>query len=142
VKIDLTELLHNIGNEANIELSERVNYQEDGLKVLGPVKIKLHLTNTGTSVILKGIVKLELEQACARCNKDFRLPLTLEIDEEYAKLLPETGQRKRKEVELKEQDFVYPIEDDKTIDLGETIRQNLLLALPVKPLCQANCKGV
>ncbi|OGC33860.1 hypothetical protein A2311_02765 [candidate division WOR-1 bacterium RIFOXYB2_FULL_48_7] len=142
MKIDLTELLRQIGNEADLELTERVNYQDDGLQVNNPVKIKLHLTNTGTSVLVKGGVKVELGQVCSRCAKDFRLPLTVLIDEEYSKILPETGKRRGKEAEVKAQDFVFPIEADNTIDLGETIRQNLILALPVKPLCQQNCKGV
>jgi len=50
--------------------------------------------------------------------------------------------KQKEETELKESDFVYPVEKDNTIDLNELIRQNILLALPIKSLCDNNCKGV
>ena len=39
-----------------------------------------------------------------------------------------------------EDDLVFPIESDNTVDLGEAIRQNMLLSIPMKPLCKADCK--
>ncbi|MBI5078545.1 hypothetical protein HZB08_00795, partial [Candidatus Saganbacteria bacterium] len=57
-------------------------------------------------------------------------------NEEYAKTLPEAKVKKGKEIELKEADFVYSIEKDNSLDLDEIVRQNLLLALPIKPLCR------
>ena len=140
MRIDLTELLRELGNEANIEKEQKVNYPEDGLVLTEPVKVKVHLINIGTSVLLSGTLKTEAELECSRCLKKFRLPVNVELHEEYAKnpYVP-AG---KKELELSAKDFVYPIEKDNTLDLGETIRQNLLLAVPMKPLCQEKCEGV
>lgn len=141
MKIDLTELLRKIGEEADLTLEEKASYPEDGLSLTQPVKINLHLINTGPSVLLTGSVKTEAELECARCLKKFRQPLKFTISEEYSRVRPQikpgTG---KKELELTDQDFVYPIEKDSTIDIGETIRQNLCLAMPIKPLCRANCQ--
>lgn len=136
MKIDLTELLRQVGKEAALEEEFRISFPEDGLILTQPVKIKAHLVNTGASVLLNATVETEAEVECSRCGKKFRAPLNANISEEYSKNLPQPNYKKGKEVELKEEDFVYPIEEDNTLDLGETIRQNLLLALPIQPLCE------
>lgn len=140
MKIDLTELLQKVGNEADIEETEKVSYPEDNLNLTRPVSVNIHLVNTGTSVLVKGKIETEAELECSRCLKTFNLPLSVEIEEEFSKKVPE--HRGAEEIELKEEDFVYPIEKDNSIDLSEVIRQNLLLAMPMKTLCQPDCKGI
>ena len=141
MKIDLTEVLQKIGNEADVDLAQKLNFPGDGLDLAGPAKIELHLVNTGASVLLNGTVEAAVEQECSRCLQKFQAPVVVKLAEEYAKTPPEPKGKKGKEIELREQDFVYPIAGDNTLDLEETIRQNLLLALPMKPLCKPDCKG-
>ena len=131
-----------VGNEADIVEEAGVSFPEDGLVLTKPVKLNLHLLNTGVSVLLNGTIETEAELECARCLKKFRRPLAARLTEEYVRPRPEPPVHKSKEVELKDEDFVFPIEKDDTIDLGETIRQNLLLALPIKVLCREACEGV
>jgi len=140
VKIELKELLRQVGNEWEVEDSEQISFPEDSLILTQPVNVKLRLTNTGSSVLVKGTLQTEIELECARCLKSYRRPIKLEIEENYAREI--TTQRKGKEIELKESDFVYPIDNDNCIDLDELIRQNILLSLPIKSLCDINCKGV
>jgi uncharacterized protein len=140
MKIDLTQLLRKVGNEAAFEESEKTSYPEDNLNLTKPVSINIHLVNTGTSVLVKGKIETEAELECSRCLKAFNLPLSVEIEEEFSKKGPE--HRRAEEVELKGEDFVYPIEKDNSINLSEVIRQNLLLAMPMKTLCQLNCNGI
>jgi len=141
MKIDLTEVLRRVGNEADIKFEEKVSFPEDGLVLTQPVKVKAHLVNTGTSVLLSGTFETEVELECARCLEKFKAPLLTKIAEEYSKNPPKSTGKKGQEIELKEKDFVYPIEKDNALDLVETIRQNLLLALPIKALCKQECKG-
>jgi uncharacterized protein len=136
VKIDLTELMRTVGNEADIRREARVNFTEDGLALTKPVKVSLHLINTGPSVLIDGTVETEAEVECSRCGKRFKSPLTAKLDEEYSRDIPEPAFKKGKEIELKEKDFVYPIGKDNTLDLDEILRQNLLLALPIQTLCE------
>jgi len=141
VKIDLKELLREVGNETEIEMEERVSFPEDGLVLTKPVSIKAHLTNTGTLVLLDGTLETEAELDCSRCLKKFRFPLAASLSEEYSREPSPSEGKRGKGIELKEEDFVYPIAADSSIDFDEVIRQNLLLALPIKPLCSAACKG-
>lgn len=141
MKIDLTELLRQVGNEADIIEEAKVSFPEDGLNLASPVKINLHLVNTGASVFVNGTLATEVELECSRCLKKFKRSLVVRIEEEYVKELPPLPPKNTKESELKESDFVYPIGKDNSLDLGETIRQNLMLALPIKTLCREACKG-
>lgn len=140
MKIDLTELLREIGAGTDIEEEEKVSFSEDGLVLTRPVKVRAHLTNTGSSVLVNMVLETEAEFECSRCLGRFRCPFTCRIDEEYSILPPVPAAGKKKELELKEKDFVYPIGKDNTLDLDEIIRQNLILALPIKPLCGPDCK--
>lgn len=139
LKIDLTDLLREVGSEAEVTEEEKVNYPEDNLILTKPVKIKAHLVNTGVSVLLSGEAETEVELTCSRCLERYHQPLSFKIKEEHSSAPPMA--KKAKEVELKEKDFVFGIEEDNTLDLSEIIRQNLLLVLPIKPLCKPDCKS-
>jgi uncharacterized protein len=139
VRIDLTDLLRNVGNKANVEEELRVDLAEDGLLLTGPVKVRLRFSNLGPAVLVFGTAETEMEIDCSRCGQKFRLPLTADISEEYSKNPPSVD-KEAKVVEIREEDFVYPIEPDNTLDLTEVIRQNILLALPMQTIC-GQCKG-
>jgi uncharacterized protein len=140
VKIDLTELMQKVGSEADVEQTEKVSFPEDALNLTKPVKIKIHLINSGSSVLMNGVAEAEAELECSRCLKTFKFPLSVKIEEEFTKepFVAKGG----KEIELREEDFTCPIEKDNTIDLTELIRQELLLAMPISTICNADCKGV
>ena len=141
MKIDLTELLRVIGTAADIVKEEKVSFPEEGLTLTRPVKVNLHLVNTGGSGFLSGTLETEAELECSRCLKKIRRPVAAKVAEEYAREIPPRS-KSSKGGELKEEDFVYPIEKDNSIDLGEMIRQNLLLALPIKVLCRETCESL
>ena len=126
--------------QAGLDQTEKVSFPEDNLNLTKPLKIKLHLVNTGTSVLVKGKAETEVELECSRCLKAFKLPILVKIEEEFSKSTPE--HKSGGEIKLKEEDFVYPIKKDNTIDLTEVIRQDLLLAIPIKTLCSPDCKGI
>lgn len=131
--IDLTELLRHPGEEVNLNQEFTASYPEDGLPLTSPIKIQLHLINTGAGVVVTGSATTTAELSCAHCGESFSLALTAKIDENFAKKTEEGNLRHSEE--LTEADFVFPIESDNSLDLGEVIRQDLLLAVPSRPLC-------
>jgi uncharacterized protein len=46
------------------------------------------------------------------------------------------------ETEVREADAGVSFYKNETIDLGEMMRDEFYLALPMKPLCRADCKGI
>jgi len=145
VKIDLTELLREVGNEAEIEVAlegEAVTDPEDNLVLSQPIKGSLHLINADASVLVLGKLTTQAVVECSRCLKKIDLPLAVNLKEEFSRNDPFQRHKRGGDRELHESDFVYPIEPDNSIDLSEVIRENLLLALPIKKLCQPDCQGI
>ncbi|MFA4844897.1 MAG: DUF177 domain-containing protein [Candidatus Margulisiibacteriota bacterium] len=141
MKIDLSKLLGKSGQIADLDREVRLNLEEAGLVLTRPVRVKAELTNLGPTVTLKGSAETEIEVDCSRCGRRFKTALTAELDEEYASHLPQPEYKKGAEVELTDQDFVLPLPRDNKLDLGEVLRQNLLLAVPAQTICEENCTG-
>ena len=53
---------------------------------------------------------------------------------------PEEAQEE--EVELTDRDVVVGYYEGDRLDLGEVVREQILLALPLKPLCREDCRGL
>ena len=145
MKIDVTDLLKSVGSELKLNKIESLVFpadeanKEDALILTSPVQVKLKFTNTGETILVSGTVKTDLKLCCCRCLKDFKYPVNIKIEEEYSKKSPVIGS-KNKEVELKEKDFVFEIGGNNIIDLDEAIRQNLIVNVPIKPICSKTCK--
>ena len=145
MKIDLKELLQSIGNEAKVETqisAQEISALDDGLQLAQPVQISLHLINTGDILLVSGTANTQLKLECSRCLKSFDWPINIKIKEEYAVNPVILQNVKQKDLELHEEDFIAPLNADKTIDLTEMIRQNLLLVLPLSSLCDKTCQGL
>jgi uncharacterized protein len=148
MKIDVTDLLKSFGAEIKLDRSETLSFppisdadKEDRLDLTSPVHVKLKLMNTGRTVLVSGTLKTTVRMTCSRCLKDFDLPVGIKIDEEYSKrqYVPRAG-KAGEEIELKEKDFVFEIGEDNIIDMDEAIRQNIIVSLPIKPVCDKACK--
>jgi DUF177 domain-containing protein len=140
VKIDLTELLQKANKEIDIQESENISFPDDDLNLTKPVKVNLHLVNSGETVLLTGKATTETELECSRCLKKYKVPISISLNEEFTKnpFVP-SG---KGAIELKDEDFANPIDEDNLVDLTEILRQDLLLAIPIKTLCSKNCKGI
>ena len=93
---------------------------------------------------VRGHLTLGTSGTCARCLGDTSLLIDQELDLFF---LPESGagagQHDDEEgAELQDRDLVVSFYKGDTLDLGATVREQILLAQPMKRLCRADCKGV
>ena len=134
MRIDIHELLKEVGLSTDIEEELNCSYPKEELILKAPIKLKAHLVNTGQTVLLTGSLDAMVELECVRCLKKFDLALHTELDEEFNKNKVSPGPHGG-EMRLTEKDFIFSLEDGHILDLSEVIRQNLILELPMKPLC-------
>lgn len=100
-------------------------------------RVKFTLTNFG--VLAHGQVAATLQLACARCLEPFRTPTEVEFEEEYQPLIDiATGLP----LTTPANDTAFIITQNHTIDLREAVRQNLVLAVELIPLCTEQCRGL
>lgn len=93
------------------------------------------------SVHVRGRLTARLGLQCGRCLEDFTLPVEQEIDLFY---LPRSANQfeEEEEVELKDRDVVVAYYDQDRLELGNALREQLLLTVPMKRLCREDCKGL
>lgn len=136
------ELLKEVGSCQRISFEARPYFDDEQFDLSDDLKVDLELTNTGESLLVTGGVSGQLILKCSRCLKNFEYPLAVRIEEQFSPKPRKSLENLEKELELGEDDFIFPVSPDQTIDLKELIRQNILMSLPMKPLCSPNCPRV
>jgi uncharacterized protein len=93
------------------------------------------------SVHVRGHLSARLGLECGRCLAPFDLGLDQELELFYLPHVPDQVEEED-EVELSDHDMVVAYYRDNRLDLGEVVREQLLLALPLKRLCREDCRGL
>ncbi len=93
----------------------------------------------GKKVVAQGTVSIAVSLNCGRCLKPVSYPIETKFSEEYN---PAEDLEKEEEQELtgRELDLSYYSNDE--LDVSELIREQILLSIPMKPLCSADCQGI
>jgi len=94
---------------------------------------------TDRAILAEGKLHTEVEVACSRCLSLFRCPLALNVEEEYFPVIDVVSGAS---LPLPGEPSCFAIDEHHILDLTEAIRQYALLAMPMKPLCRANCAGL
>ncbi|NLK07630.1 MAG: DUF177 domain-containing protein [Firmicutes bacterium] len=136
------------GGELPLHFKENwSDIKRDGqhLGFVGLVEFSGKIGWTGESFLLRGRAEAEIEVECARCLKPNTIKIQSDILEEFLQTEHEVEHELLSE-ELEDADE-WADEDvqwfsGSTIDLGEVVLENLLLAVPIKPLCSQDCPGL
>ncbi len=110
----------------------------DGEKVLR-CGVSLDVRKVEQRVTIEGALEADLELACARCTTAFALDVRRPIQ---AVMLLEAAPEDEEDVELAAEQLDESYLEGDVIDLHELVREQVLLALPEKPLCSRSCKGL
>ncbi|MGA1841174.1 MAG: YceD family protein [bacterium] len=104
-----------------------------------PVTLKANVKRVGSKILVKGVIKTLVQLECGRCLEDF----LYHVDEDFtATFLPAEQRPKEPDLELDSEDLDVSFYEGKIIDLSELVREEILLAIPMNPLCRVNCRGV
>lgn len=105
-----------------------------GIKVnFRDVKVFGNATNTGEGIYVKGQVKTTADCTCSLCLASFPLKVAFPFEETFYRADEPSARKREEEVRTYEGD---------EINLDEVIEEGLILALPMKPLCSPDCKGL
>ncbi len=102
----------------------------------GGLHLEGRIEPAGNGYLLRGSLRGELLVPCARCLE----PAPVTIDAPLAVSFVEHTRDDDEEPE-EAQDDVIVIEHD-TIDLSRPVRDEILLAIPIGPLCRPDCAGI
>jgi len=111
----------------------------EDFRVIAPVQLTAEVRKDAQKVRLVGRVKTTLETNCGRCLEPFEIPVDAPFDLMF---LPDSAGPGANEREMQDADVGVSFYKDDTIDLGEVMREQFFLALPMKPLCRPDCLGL
>jgi uncharacterized protein len=136
MQINVSQLLKSlIGSTREYEVDEAIEIGGRERRAQG----RLKLTRTDRGILAQGLLYTETEIVCSRCLEVSDCRLTLKIEEEY---YPTTDILTGAPIAAPEQTDAYTIDEHHIVDLTEAVRQYAALAVPMKPLCRANCAGL
>jgi uncharacterized protein len=96
----------------------------------------------GATLHVRGRLDAAVEIDCARCLERYGVELRQELDLFYLPRAAEQPEAEEEEVELSDRDVVVGYYEGDHLDLGEVVREQVLLGLPLKPLCREDCRGL
>lgn len=114
------------------------------LNVAGDGRFKAHVEKADAgSLHVRGHLNVNTSGPCSRCLAETPLAIDQELDLFF---LPESELMSENDdeegAELQDRDLVVAFYHGDMLNLGATVREQVLLAQPMKRLCREDCKGV
>ena len=115
-------------------------FEADGETIARDIVGDVRLTRLRDAVIARVSAAGVVPMICARCLREYDQPFEVEFDEEYRQTVDvHTGFDLGGEPV--DDELVSRIDENHELDLREPLRQEILVALPMRPDCGAECPG-
>ena len=137
--LDLNDVLQHPGRSLAVDVSTELPEEAD-LDLLSPLEGFLEAVSTGNVLLVTGEFSVRMVLECARCTGPLETEVKFEIDEQF----PVEGTPSS----LSAQDMAkvvadepFPLFEGNALIVESLVRQALLLAIPVQPLCAFGWDG-
>jgi len=113
--------------------------EDEGYAIVAPVHLVMDVHKQADVYRVTGRVVSRLRLECGRCLDPFEIPIDAGFELQYVAAEENAGEG---EGEVADDDLTTAYYRDHTIDLEELMREQFQLALPMKPLCSDDCRGL
>jgi uncharacterized protein len=96
----------------------RMDMERDDIRPAQPFEADVFVTRADEELVVQADIRCPLEFTCARCLEPFTSAVT-----------PQGV-------------FSYKVQPADVVDITEDVRQEVLLAYPMVPVCRPDCKGL
>ena len=122
------------------QYGEQFEMNDPSVQVVSAPAIALRLQRAvGREVRVRGRLTAKVEVPCDRCLSCVEFPVSVTLDLFYAPIEVLTPDQ---DVPLMPQDLDYGFYRDNVLDVDVLVREQILLALPFRRLCQPECRGL
>lgn len=144
MKISIDEIPQTPKEIAFSESVEELNniYSQSSVREFGfpaSLEVELRYYRAGADLLFEGRISGVLRGVCGRCAEEY--VFSLDQPFEFV-LIPDPAKAERKAEELHRDDLGLSYYSGDEIDLAPLIAEQVILALPTKPLCAENCRGL
>lgn len=126
--VNVVELLRRPGNTKDVKVSvDAADLTFDDARMTDePIEVDVHLESLSNGISVHGQAAATWTGECRRCLAPLRERMRIDVDELYQVVTDNPD--------------AYSIGNDQ-IDLLPMVRENLLVAIPLGPLCREDCPG-
>ena len=139
--VDLKDLAREkISFEASFEPGV-VEFGSENVQQAGPLNWTAAAERAGNEIRITGSLNTSIELPCSRCLEPARIAISKPFDlffRERDKAMFDEDE----EIELNEQDTRTAFFKGTQLAITDILREQILLALPMKALCTVDCKGL
>ena len=119
---------------------DQLEIDQGGLSVKVDITVNGSLNRIDDDIYLKGTVMTSVVASCSRCLDALSYPVDSDLKSHF---VPSDDRSiSKRDVELHASDIDAEGYQNQQIDLTQSIRDSILLAVPVITLCKNNCKGI
>ena len=127
LRVPVAELLRRPGSQRELSIQADVDgWSISDAEVCGPVDIQLQLESAVSGLEVTGSLEAGWRGSCRRCLEPIEQTVQQELREMFSTAPAD--------------EETYPIQDGE-VDLTPMVRDCLVLALPIAPLCSEDCVG-
>ncbi len=138
--LDIKELAVRKQRIHKVYAAGSIDLQTQDVKQVAPLEVSAAAELIDGQIRVEGHLETKIELPCARCLEAVVEDVSRSFDLLYAPmpkdLKPETEER------LKEDDSEIAFFEGEGIFLADVLREQVLLALPMKAICQSDCRGL
>jgi uncharacterized protein len=111
----------------------------DDLTLAHPASARFRLTRTNRGLLVDGDVRATLTETCSRCLRPIEVDIDTEFEEEALQSVElATGAP----LDHADEPEIPRLTGHHEIELEPFVREAILLAAPIAPLCRADCPGL
>jgi uncharacterized protein len=139
-------LLEGVGSTRDVVI-HLSRFPLDSDLVAHDVVSRMRLTRLRSALLAQGIVEGSVELECARCLRPYEQPFAESFTEQFRQSVDvrsgaDLGQAAHDDDDDdSDDDAGFTIDEAHQLELGEMLRQWILLGLPMRPDCGAECPG-
>ena len=147
--LDLTDVLRDSGSDVEKPLDIKSGTVLDEWEITEPVTGWVRASNARRNIVVRGKAKTAVKMECSRCLSEFSQPLEFDLDitVPISHFNPFLGASAVEEDpnddgdELTREDIAALFQEH-SLDVSELVRQAIVLAAPIQPLCGDDCEGM
>jgi uncharacterized protein len=119
----------------------QIEFGSEGIRQVAPLQWNITAERAGEEVRVAGSLQTTVEASCSRCLEPARCDISKSFDlffrEREENMFDEDD-----DIELTEEDMRTAFFTGTRLALADILREQVLLALPMKALCRVDCKGL
>lgn len=132
--------LHLAAREPAADFPALAELQEKGdCSFLEPLQLDFTAAREFDHIRVHGRIETKVRYKCSRCLAEYDAALCAEFTIFYTKTAKAPLEE---EIALKEEDLLSASYEGDTIDFTNEVEEQVLMEIPLKPLCREECKGL